>query len=133
MDHHFPGATTGTVASVCALKFLSNLQVRVPRMKEAIKIMVAVAVMLLLLVYLLFYRYFDRALKQLQWFPSTLPNWVYLLMGAGLVFIALRDAASGTTLFFRTTVKRSEDALLYWLSVFGTAALGVALFYLNLH
>lgn len=54
-------------------------------------------------------------------------DWFYLLVGVFLVYGAFRDMATGNSLLFRTTVNRSENALLYWSAVFLSALLGVGL------
>lgn len=44
-------------------------------------------------------------------------NWILLLVGAYLLIEGLRGLATGSTLLFYRTVKRSEDGYLYWFAV----------------
>lgn len=53
-------------------------------------------------------------------------RWIVWVTSAGLLYFAIDGLRTGSTMVFNRTVTRSEDALLYWCGVFGSAALGIA-------
>ena len=53
-------------------------------------------------------------------------DWITILMAIFLLVNAIWGLITGSTILFYRSVKRSEDRLLYWCAVCGSAALGIA-------
>ena len=63
-------------------------------------------------------------------------NWIILAGGGVLLFNVINGMATGSAILFYRYAKRSEDPLLYWISIALSAVLGVAallifIFYYN--